>query len=107
MSIWDLAASARNSGSSTIFLNAARSAATRSAGTPGAVTNGRPISPVIETSSNIDLTVSLGARSIISGTVRQVGVLEHAHLHQRNDLPFPHPIGLACLPFAPGIGAAA
>src|SRR5262245_25295969 len=55
-------------GSRIIASKAARSSATRSAGTPGEVTNGRPITTSVENSRRMRRSSSLFAKSVSRGT---------------------------------------
>src|SRR5262249_13919719 len=60
--------SSTEAGSRIIASNAASSSATRSAGTPGEVTNGRPITTSVENSRRMRRSSSLLAKSVNSGT---------------------------------------
>jgi len=65
--------------------NAARSAATRSAGTPGVVASGRPTVATRAMNSNNGLSAGLTAWSMISGTSGNSGSFSIPAWNQRDD----------------------
>ena len=66
-------ASTSSAGSDNVVSNALRRAATRSAGTPGGVTVGKPMPESLDTKRNMSRSMSFFARLIISGTLGKSG----------------------------------